>query len=60
MREKAKSGIWPSVAPMGYKNIHGADGRRTIAPHEIQGPVIRKIFEWFETSDYTLKALGPD
>jgi hypothetical protein len=23
MREEAKSGIWPSVAPMGYQNIHG-------------------------------------
>lgn len=58
MREKAKSGIWPSVAPMGYQNVQGADGRRTIAPHPIQGPAIQKIFEWFETGDYTLKTLA--
>ncbi len=58
MREKAKSGVWPSVAPMGYHNVEGADGKRTIAPHPVQGPVIQKLFEWFATGDYTLKALA--
>ena len=56
MREKAKSGIWPSVAPMGYQNVQGADGKRTITPHPVHGAaVIRQIFDWFETGDYTLK-----
>ena len=58
MREKAKSGIWPSVAPMGYQNVQGPDGKRTITPHPVQGPVIRQIFEWFETGDYTLKTMA--
>ena len=58
MREKAKSGIWPSVAPMGYQNVQGPDGKRTITPHPVQGPVIRQIFEWFETGDYTLKTIA--
>ena len=58
MREKAKSGIWPSVAPMGYENIQGPDGKRTIAQHPVQGPVIRQIFEWFETGEYTLKSIA--
>jgi hypothetical protein len=43
---------------MGYQNLQGPDGRRTIRPHPIRGPVIRQIFEWFETGDYTLKALA--
>ena len=58
MREKAKSGIWPSVAPMGYQNVQGPDAKRTITPHPVQGPVIRQIFEWFETGEYTLKTIA--
>ena len=30
MTEKAAEGIWPSAAPLGYKNIAGRDGKRTI------------------------------
>ena len=58
MREKAKSGIWPSVAPMGYQNVQGPDAKRTITPHPVQGPVIRQIFEWFESGDFTLKTIA--
>jgi site-specific DNA recombinase len=32
MIEKAKQGIWPSFAPLGYRNILGPDGKRTIEP----------------------------
>ena len=51
MREKAKSGIWPSFAPTGYQNVQGSDGKRTIAPHPIEALVVRQIFEWFETGE---------
>jgi len=58
MREKAKNGIWPSCAPTGYQNVQGADGRRTIIPHPVTAPVVRQIFEWFATGDYTLKGIA--
>ncbi len=58
MREKAKNGIWPSCAPTGYQNVQGSDGRRTIIPHPVTAPVVRQIFEWFATGDYTLKGIA--
>jgi DNA invertase Pin-like site-specific DNA recombinase len=32
MIEKAKQGLWPSYAPIGDRNVVGADGKRTVAP----------------------------
>ncbi len=32
MTEKAAQGIWPTAAPLGYKNVAGRDGKRTIKP----------------------------
>jgi DNA invertase Pin-like site-specific DNA recombinase len=28
MQEKAEQGIWPTVAPLGYRNVAGPDGKR--------------------------------
>ena len=58
MREKAKSGIWPSCAPTGYQNVLGSEGRRSIVPHPVTAPVVRQIFDWFATGDYTLKDIA--
>ena len=30
--EKARSGMWPSFAPVGYKNVDGPAGKRVIVP----------------------------
>src|SRR3984893_10207388 len=32
MQEKAEQGIWPSKAPLGYRNVLGPDGKKIIAP----------------------------
>ena len=32
MQEKAEQGIWPSVAPLGYRNVAGSDGKKIIEP----------------------------
>ena len=32
MTEKARAGIYPSCAPVGYKNVDGQNGKRTIVP----------------------------
>ena len=51
MIEKARQGIWPSRAPLGYKNILGADGKRTIAADPNLAPVIRVMFERYSTGN---------
>ena len=40
MTEKARAGIYPSYAPVGYRNVNGADGKRTIASDPDAAPLI--------------------
>jgi len=55
MLEKAKQGIWPTVAPVGYINIVGPLGKKIIAPDPNAAPIVTRVFEWFETGNYSLK-----
>jgi len=58
MLEKARQGIWPSYAPLGYKNILGPDGKRTIAPDPNLAPAIRGLFERCATGKYALNEIA--
>ena len=55
MQEKAEQGFWPSFAPLGYRNVTRADGRKIIEPDEIAAPLIRKLFEWYARGDISVK-----
>jgi hypothetical protein len=54
MLEKAEQGIWPSFAPLGYLNVDGPHGKRTIIPDPAVAPIIRNLFEWYATGEYSL------
>ena len=58
MVEKAKQGIWPSFAPPGYRNVVRPDGKRTIEPDPIDGPIITRLFERFANDDVSIKILA--
>lgn len=52
--EKAEQGHWPTRAPVGYVD--------NLATHRIEldparGPLIAKLFEWYATGAYSLKAV---
>jgi len=47
MLEKAEQGIWPSAAPLGYRNVDGASGKRVIEPDSEVAPHVTKMFEWY-------------
>jgi DNA invertase Pin-like site-specific DNA recombinase len=49
MLEKAEQGLWPSFAPLGYLNVN-----RSIIPDPVIAPIIRNIFEWYSTGEYSL------
>lgn len=51
MTEKAAQGFWPSIAPLGYRNVTRDDGRKIIVPDEVTAPIIRKMFEWYARGD---------
>ncbi len=57
MLEKARQGIWPSFAPLGYKNVIGPDGKRTIVPDRDIAPLIRTMYERYATGKYTLEEI---
>jgi DNA invertase Pin-like site-specific DNA recombinase len=58
MAAKAKQGIWPSFAPPGYRNVLGPDGKRTIEPDPIDGPIITRLFERFAKGATSIKMLA--
>jgi site-specific DNA recombinase len=58
MTEKAHQGIWPSFAPLGYKNVDGPNGKRVIVPDESLAPMVRRLFELCATGRYSIKELG--
>jgi site-specific DNA recombinase len=55
MQEKAEQGIWPTVAPLGYRNVAGADGKKIIEPNPESAPIISRLFEWYATGTLSLK-----
>ena len=58
MLEKARSGIYPSCASVGYRNVDGPNGKRILVPAEDTGPVITELFEQFRTGQYSMKSLA--
>jgi site-specific DNA recombinase len=57
MTEKARAGIYPSYAPVGYRNVDGTNGKRTIVPDPDTAPVITDIFERFAAGAHSVKSL---
>ncbi len=57
MIEKAGQGIYPSCAPLGYLNVE-ENGTKIIEPDPDIAPLIRKLFEWYGTGNYSITALA--
>jgi site-specific DNA recombinase len=57
MLEKARSGVYPGFAPVGYRNADGPSGKRNIVSDPDTAPVIAELFQQFATGQYSLKAL---
>jgi site-specific DNA recombinase len=58
MTEKARSGIYPSYAPVGYRNVDGPNGKRIIVPDPDTASAITELFERFATGEYSIKRLA--
>ncbi len=58
MLEKAEQGIWPTVAPLGYRNIVGPNGKKIIEVDPDAAPGVVRLFELFATGRYSLKQAG--
>ena len=50
-----RDGIWPTVAPLGYRNVVGADGKKIIEPDPESAPIISRLFESYAIGQLSLK-----
>ena len=55
MQEKAEQGIWPTVAPLGYRNVARPDGKKIIEPDPETAPIIARLFEWYASGSLSLR-----
>src|SRR5438309_5327482 len=55
MQEKAEQGIWPTVAPLGYRNLAGPNGKKIIEPDPEAASLIGRLFEWYATGTLSLR-----
>jgi site-specific DNA recombinase len=60
MTEKALAGIYPSCAPIGYRNVDGPDGKRIIVPDPDSAPVVTELFERFTKGAHSVRSLVKD
>jgi hypothetical protein len=58
LREKAEQGVPPYRVGLGYRNVEGTDGRRTIEPDPVTAPTVRRMFEDYATGKYSLAELA--
>ncbi len=57
MTEKARMGMYPSFAPIGYRNVDGPNGKRIIVPDD-DAPTVARLFELFATDQYSIESLA--
>src|SRR5262249_24763263 len=57
-QEKADQGIWPTKAPLGYRNVLGPDGKRIIAPDPDVSSFIPKMFAWYASVTMAMKEIA--
>ena len=55
MREKAEQGIWPSFAPLGYRNADGPNGKKIIVPDPNVAPLVTRLFERYATGNHSIR-----
>jgi len=58
MLEKAAQGIWPSYAPLGYRNVVGTNGKKCIEPDPELAPLVTQLYDWYATDRYSLQELA--
>ena len=60
MLEKARQGIWPSFAPLGYTTWTAPTGSAPSCPTLMLAPVITRMFEQYATGQVLAEADGQD
>jgi len=57
MRQKAEEGMWPSVAPIGYRNVEGPEGKKIVVVDSQTAPLIKWLFNEYSMGIYSVKEI---
>lgn len=60
LMQKRKQGEFTSKAPMGYKNTVDENGKKNVVIDDVEGPVMKKIFEMYATGNYSIETIVDD
>lgn len=52
-----RSGIWPSRAPFGYRNIDKENDTKWIVIEPFEAKVVEKMYEWYSTGAYSMNLI---
>lgn len=52
MQQKFRSGIYPGLAPLGYRNVEQNE-KKFIEPDPVTAPIIKRMFELYATGQYS-------
>ena len=58
MREKARQGLWPSRAPLGYLNTRNDAGEKVITPDPERAVLVIQVFKWAASGFHSLNELA--
>ncbi len=58
LHQKASEGLWPSNAPLGYRNVMGPNGKKIIEIDPVMGPLVTKLFREFAEGYYSVKMIA--
>uniref|UniRef100_Q028A0 Recombinase n=1 Tax=Solibacter usitatus (strain Ellin6076) TaxID=234267 RepID=Q028A0_SOLUE len=58
LHQKAREGMWPTVAPIGYLNALGEGGKKTIVLDPALASAVRRLFERYATGNHSLKQIA--
>ncbi|SNS67480.1 Site-specific DNA recombinase [Sphingomonas laterariae] len=58
MNEKAAQGYWPTLAPLGYRNVRNDVGKKVIEIDPETAPIIVQLFDLCGTGNYSMKELA--
>ncbi len=52
-----RSGVWPSKATYGYRNIDKEDESKWIVVEPFEAKVVEKMYEWYSTGAYSMNLI---
>lgn len=52
-----RSGIYPSKAPYGYRNVDKGDNCKWIDVEPMEAQIVEKMYEWYSTGSYSMSLI---